>query len=190
MQFNTITRSLAPDLGAIPAEPLRPPPKAMYLLAVAFWASVIVVLALGSLRNSRLKADEVKAAQIQLDLDTARAEKTRLTKDVSTINSNFDSAKSLSLWATKNPFLQPAVAGILKALETHKIQISSLEVRRKPSEETVYILTLTVVAVGASGSGEMRPVGEALAAAGWRHSEFTQRGGNNSIIYETFISPP
>jgi hypothetical protein len=190
MQINTVTRNIAPDLGAIPSEPLRPPPKVMYLFAVAFWASMVVVLALGSLRNSRLKADEAKTAQIDAELNIARSEKARLTKDVATINQNVESAKSLSLWVTKNPFLQPAVAGILKALEANRIHISSLEVRRKPSDETVYVLTITVVAVGANGSGEMRHIGEALAAAGWRHSEFTQRGGNNSIIFETFISPP
>lgn len=190
MQINTITRHIAPDLGVLPAEPLRPPPKAMYLLAAAFWLSMCVVLALGSLRNSRLKSDELRAAQIQADLNIARTEKARLVKEIATINQNVEAAKSLSLWVTKNPFLQPVVAGILKALEAHKIQISSLEVRRKPSDETVFVLTITVVAVGANGSGEMRHIGEAISAAGWRHSEFTQRGGNNSIIFETFISPP
>jgi len=188
MQIPTVTKTLSPDIGELPALPVEKPARWFLIIPVIFTTALVALVATEVAKQRTLAALDTRIRSANESGGAASREKPDIEAKVAEVQATQTFVNWVRAWKTQTPMMQPVVAVVIGAAKAARLNSVTLE--RRSGEEAAYLLTISFAGDGTGVGEAIVEIQKELKRLGWKATENEAAATNNGYRYALIISPP
>jgi hypothetical protein len=181
--------SVSHDLGSLPAQPVRRPPRWAIAVPLAFWLSIVAIVGFSFYRSRAVRQLMQEELSVESAVSNADTERLVTAKRITALHDRYAYAQRIDDWCANAPALAPALGAILIAFEDVKIRLTDVHMARHPGDTTAFDLQITLVGNGDIGPFVTKSLDDHLLAADWSFIEESVRPLAGTLEIDALIAP-